>query len=109
MPDALCGKWLVRREAGFLPGFGLSKIIRRDGRGVTRVLGVPLLPFRVRMRPYGASAELRYRLLPVRDELHAAPRGWSGRGLLFDREFCRFRLVREPLRNTSHEGTVPHF
>ena len=33
---------------------------------------------------------------PVRDEL--TPRGdgsWSGRGTLFGREFCRFRMIRD--------------
>jgi len=79
--------------AGLLPDFGLSKSIRSDGCGVTRVLGLPLLPFRIRMLPDG-GAELRYRLLPLRDELAVTGATWSGRGLLLGREFCRFRLVR---------------
>jgi hypothetical protein len=40
---------------------------------------------------------LDYALWPVRDELVEVDRGeWLGRGLIFGREFCRFRLVRDP-------------
>lgn len=109
VPGTLSGKWLVRCQAGFLPRAGLSKLIHGDGRGVTRVLGVPLLPFRVRIRPDGTSAELRYRFLPLRDELYLRPQGWAGRGLLFGREFCKFRLVRAPRPTLPHQSPVPHF
>jgi hypothetical protein len=45
-------------------------------------------PFRV------SETSLVYRGLPVRDELEPDGAGsWRGRGQLFGREFCRFRLV----------------
>jgi hypothetical protein len=109
LPAALVGHWLVRREAGLLPGLGLSKVIRSDGRGVTRVLGLPLLPFRIRMGQRGEGAELRYWLLPLRDELRPDVDGWLGRGLLFEHEFCRFRLVRPPAPTLPAVGPAPHF
>lgn len=89
----LVGRWRVRRESGVLPNFGLSKSIAPDGRGVTRVLGLPLLPFRLRALPDG-GAKLRYRLLPLEDTLARDGETWVGRGFLLGREFCRFRLVR---------------
>jgi hypothetical protein len=104
----LVGKWLVRREAGLLPNAGLSKRIRTDGRGVTRILGVPLLPFRVSMRPDGLGAELHYRFLPVRDVLVPELDAWSGRGLIFGREFCRFRLVRPSAESWPAVNPAPH-
>ena len=83
----LSGTWKVRRESGLLPPVGLSKRIGGQ-RGVTRVLRLPVAPFRVE------GHTLRYRGLPVRDELSPRADGtWAGRGLLFGREFCRFRLV----------------
>lgn len=88
----LVGRWQVRRESGLLPDFGLSKSIAPDGRGVTRVVGLPLLPFRIRALPDG-GAELRYRLLPLADTLVRDGETYLGRGLLFGHEFCRFRLV----------------
>jgi hypothetical protein len=39
---------------------------------------------------------LNYAVWPVRDELVEGEDGeWLGRGLIFGREFCRFRLVRD--------------
>ena len=82
------GRWRVERVGGLLPP-GLRKRIGRGG-GSTRLGPFPLAPFRVRGRT------LDYRLLPIRDELAPAADGtWLGRGLLFGREFCRFRLVRD--------------
>ncbi|HEX5468355.1 MAG TPA: hypothetical protein VFW80_04830 [Gaiellaceae bacterium] len=83
------GSWRVEREAGLLPPFGLTKTIgERDGW--TRAAGLPVAPFRV------VGTTLVYRGWPIRDELAEGPDGsWEGRGLLFGREFCRFRLVRE--------------
>jgi hypothetical protein len=82
------GRWRVERVGGLLPP-GLHKQIGRDG-GSTRLGALPLAVFRVR------GWTLDYRLLPVRDELAPAGDGtWLGRGLLFGREFCRFRLVRD--------------
>jgi hypothetical protein len=83
---SLEGDWRVKRESGLLPP-GLSKRIR-NGKGWTRFLGLPLLPFR------SVGSVLSYGLLPIRDELVPGARGeWLGRGLLFGREFCRFRLT----------------
>jgi len=85
----MLGEWRVDRRAGLLPPRGLTKWIG-PSRGVTRVFGVPVAPFRREGR------RLVYQLLPVRDELSPRPDGsWDGRGLLFGREFCRFRLRRE--------------
>jgi hypothetical protein len=44
-------------------------------------------PFRV------AGKTLVYRRWPIRDELEPDAGFWGGRGFLFGREFCRFRLV----------------
>jgi hypothetical protein len=88
----LAGRWSVRRESGFLPRFGITKRISARGRGWTCVAGVPLLPFRV-MKSARADRELRYRFLPLRDELIKLGYGWLGRGLFLGREFCRFRLL----------------
>jgi hypothetical protein len=86
--DDLAGRWRVERVGGLLPP-GLRKQIGRDG-GSTRLGPFPLALFRVR------GSTLDYRMLPVRDELAPAEAGtWLGRGLLFGREFCRFRLVRD--------------
>lgn len=76
--------------SGFVPPRGLRKRIGPE-EGWTEAGPLPLAPFRVRGRT------LDYRVWPVRDELEQQPDGsWVGRGLLFGREFCRFRLVREP-------------
>jgi hypothetical protein len=85
---ALDGSWLVKRESGVLPPFGVGKRIR--GReGWTTLGGVPAAPFRV------AGTTLVYRGWPVRDELEPQADGsWHGRGFLLGREFCRFSLVR---------------
>ena len=84
--DDPSGRWRVERAGGLLPP-GLRKRIGRRG-GSTRLGPLPLALFRVRGRT------LDYRLLPIRDELTPAGDGtWLGRGLLFGREFCRFRLV----------------
>ena len=85
---SLEGAWRVVRVSGFLPPFGVSKRIT-SGRGWTLFVGVPVAPFRV------SETTLIYRGLPVRDELEADGAGsWRGRGMLFGREFCRFRLDR---------------
>lgn len=79
----------MRREAGLLPP-GVSKRIG-SGSGWTLLLGLPVASFRV--VEGGEGRTLRYRLLPIRDELRPrADGGWDGRGLLLGREFCRFRL-----------------
>lgn len=93
----LAGRWSVRRESGFLPRLAITKRISARGRGWTCIAGIPLLPFRV-TKSARADRELRYRFLPLRDELIKLGYGWQGRGLLFGREFCRFRLLpkREP-------------
>jgi hypothetical protein len=86
--SAVSGRWRVQRVGGLLPP-GLRKRIGRSG-GSTRLGPLPLAVFRVR------GTTLEYRILPVRDELTPAGDGtWLGRGLLFGREFCRFRLVRD--------------
>ena len=85
----LDGSWRVVRESGVLPPFGLSKRISGE-HGWTLVAGVPAAYFRV------AGHTLEYVGWPVRDELDPRYDGsWSGRGLMFGREFCRFRLVRD--------------
>jgi hypothetical protein len=85
-PHAPAGRWRVERVDGLLPP-GLRKRIGQGG-GSTRLGPLPLAFFRVRGRT------LDYRLLPLADELTPAGNGtWLGRGLLFGREFCRFRLV----------------
>ena len=89
-PDILEGDWLVERVAGFLPPAGLTKRIEND-RGWTRLVGIPVAPFRV------VGRTLVYRGWPIRDDLEQESEGlWSGRGLVLGREFCRFRLVRHP-------------
>jgi hypothetical protein len=91
----LDGVWRVERVSGVLPPVGLSKRIFGDG-GWTLLGGVPTSYFRVRARGVG-RAELDYVGLPVTDELTPRDDGsWGGRGLMFGREFCRFRLIRDP-------------
>lgn len=92
-PRELVGAFRVERTAGLLPPI-FSKRIRADGRGLTAIAGLPLFPFRVTAAPAPLACVLRYVGLPVRDELCLMPDGWNGRGLLFGREFCRFRLIR---------------
>lgn len=88
-PSGLEGRWRVERVSGLLPPAGLAKRIG-PGRGSTRLGPLPLALFRVRGRT------LDYLVWPVRDELRRAADGtWDGRGLVFGREFCRFRLVRD--------------
>jgi hypothetical protein len=88
-PSGLEGSWRVERVSGLLPPGGLRKRIGARG-GSTRLGPLPLALFRVRERT------LDYLGWPVRDELRPAGDGsWVGRGLLFGREFCRFRLVRD--------------
>ena len=85
----LDGVWRVEREAGVLPPFALSKRIFGDS-GWTLVAGVPAAFFRVN------GTTLEYVGWPLRDVLTPRDDGtWSGRGLLFGREFCRFRMVRD--------------
>lgn len=89
MTEPLVGRWRVERVSGLLPPFGFRKHIGPDS-GSTRVGPIPVAPFRVRGRT------LDYVGWPIRDELTPAEREeWMGRGLLFGREFCRFRLIRE--------------
>ena len=84
------GHWKVRRQSGLLPPRGVSKRIGA-GSGWTLLAGLPVASFRVEAS--GEARTLRYRLLPIRDELRPRPDGsWEGRGLLLGREFCRFRL-----------------
>jgi hypothetical protein len=65
---------------------GVSKRIS-GGAGWTKLLGIPVARFRVE------GTTLVYQLLPVRDELRPEADGtWSGRGLVFGMEFCRFSL-----------------
>jgi hypothetical protein len=86
--SGLAGRWRVERISGFLPPLLRKRI--GDEAGWTALGRLPLAPFRVR------GCTLDYAVWPVRDELTPAEDGWIGRGLLFGREFCRFRLVREP-------------
>ena len=89
MRDELAGHWRVERVSGLVPPRGLRKRIGSTA-GSTRVGPIPVALFRVRGRM------LDYAGWPLRDELAPAENGeWVGRGLLFGREFCRFRLVRE--------------
>ena len=89
MRNELVGHWRVERISGLLPPFGLRKRIGRDG-GWTGLGPIPLGQFRVRGRT------LDYALWPVKDELmEREGEDWVGRGLIFGREFCRFRLVRD--------------
>jgi hypothetical protein len=82
------GHWRVERLSGLLLPWGLRKHIG-PRTGSTRLGPFPLGLFRVRGRM------LDYTLWPLRDELRPAAGGeWVGRGLIFGREFCRFRLVR---------------
>jgi hypothetical protein len=84
----LVGRWRVERVSGILPPLLRKRIGSEDGW--TAFGGIPLARFRVRGRT------LDYALWPVRDELTPGAAGeWIGRGLLFGREFCRFRLVRD--------------
>jgi hypothetical protein len=90
---ALEGHWRVERISGLLPPTGVTKHIS-GGAGETRVLGLPVAVFRVR------RSSLIYRFVPIRDELTPCPNGsWEGRGLLLGRQFCRFRLIREPAQS----------
>jgi hypothetical protein len=84
----LTGNWRVERVSGFLPPLLRKRI--GSATGWTAFGRLPLAPFRVRSR------RLDYVLLPVRDELTEGDNDeWLGRGLVFGREFCRFRLVRD--------------
>jgi hypothetical protein len=88
MTGDLTGSWRVERISGLLPPL-LRKRIGSD-RGWTAFGRLPLAPFRVR------GGMLDYVLWPVQDELAEGEQGeWLGRGLVFGREFCRFRLVRD--------------
>lgn len=99
-PPELVGRFRVVRTAGFLPPLRFTKRIDERGRGVTAVLGVPLFPFRI-ARLAKQRLELRYVMLPIRDELTPAADGWSGRGLLWRYEFCRFALTRQVRTNAA--------
>lgn len=80
------GHFRVRWVSGLLPPLGISKRINVD-RGVTKILSVPLMPFRVKGR------ELRYIGLPIHDLLVPQPDGsYLGEGYVFGIRFCRFRL-----------------
>lgn len=84
---SLEGSWNVRRTAGVLPPIGVSKLVWGHC-GYTALFGVPVAFFTI------DDGVLRYRGLPMVDELTEGPEGtWRGRGLLFGREFCRFELA----------------
>lgn len=81
------GHFKVRRVSGLLPPVGICKRINVD-RGVTTLLSLPLMPFRV------VGNELRYRFFPIRDTLEAQADGsYLGEGFVFGVRFCRFRLL----------------
>lgn len=85
----LDGHWKVRRESGFLPPFGIRKFISGD-HGWTLLGLLPVGPFKVE------NGRLRYRLWPLEDELIQLDDGtWLGRGYVFGKQFCRFRLERK--------------
>ncbi len=85
---------MVERVSGALPASLLRKRIFGD-HGWTLAGEVPLGYFRV-YREEADSATLDYLVMPIRDELEARDDGgWDGRGLVFGREICRFRLVRD--------------
>jgi hypothetical protein len=87
--EDLVGRWRVERVSGVLLPRGLRKRIGPRS-GSTRLGLLPLALFRVQ------GHTLQYLGWPVRDELvPMEDGGWAGRGLLFGREFSRFRLVRE--------------
>ena len=89
MNAELSGKWRVERVGGLVPPIGVRKRIG-PGRGTTWFGPLPVGFFRVRERT------LDYAGWPIRDELAPAEDGeWIGRGLVFGRQFCVFRLVRE--------------
>jgi hypothetical protein len=91
----------VARLSGLLPPAGIRKRIGRQS-GSTSVGPIPLALFRIRGRT------LDYVGWPVRDELVQNENGdWIGRGLVFGREFCRFRLVREPVSSREAAGKTP--
>jgi hypothetical protein len=90
--EELAGHWRVERTSGLLPPFGVRKRIGQTN-GLTWLGPLPLGFFQVRGRT------LHYAGWPVRDELKPTERGeWVGRGLIFGRQFCTFRLVRAPER-----------
>ena len=77
-----------RGGAGLLPPKGVSNLIWLD-RGYSALFGILVAWFRL------AGGRLRYVGLPIVDELSELPDGgWSGRGLVFGWEFCRFHMVR---------------
>jgi hypothetical protein len=83
------GAWRVERVSGLLPPRLLRKRIGAES-GWTLLGPLPLGRFRRR------GTTLDYVAWPVRDELSRDEDGdWVGRGLVFGREFCRFRLVRD--------------
>ena len=90
--EELVGHWRVERMNELLLPRGLRKHIGLRA-GSTRLGPFPLGRFRVRGRT------LDYALWPVRDELMPVAGGeWLGHGLVFGREFCRFRLIRSARR-----------
>lgn len=91
LAHALVGRWKVQRVSGLLPPFGVHKAIGGlEGR--TYLGPLPVGSFSVASTP--SKVVLLYRLWPIRDELRLEADGsWSGRGYVFGREFCRFRLV----------------
>ncbi len=93
-PSELVGRFRVERTAGVLP-LRFAKRIGSNCRGVTTLGKVPLFPFRVvTVAPFPPKCLLRYVALPIQDELVLTREGWHGRGFVFGREFCRFKLVR---------------
>lgn len=84
--DALDGYWKVRRRKGLLPPVGIRKFITGD-HGWTMIGPVPVAPFQVK------GPSLLYKLWPIRDEIMLEDGKWVGRGYLFGRQFCEFRLL----------------
>src|SRR5688500_756474 len=86
MATALTGRWKVKRESGLLPPIGVRKYICAD-HGWTLLGFIPVGVFKV------DGTSFLYKLWPLRDELERDANGtWRGRGYLFGRRFCTFRL-----------------
>ena len=103
--DALAGlqgRWRIRRRSGLIPPVGVSKRIGPHS-GCTLLFGIPVAWFRVRGR------ELRYRVLPIVDELTPGPGGsWLGTGRALGWEFCRFAMHPAPGdQRPGPGGTLP--
>ena len=85
--EPIKGHFKVRWVSGLLPPFGLSKRFDGTGRGVTTILKLPLMPFRL------VGKEIRYFAIPLRDTLEPSGNGsYLGEGYFLGVRFCRFRL-----------------